>query len=109
MLKNRAGIYLIALLLSACAIQGAPSVEESIAAAAITLETLAESVLSANEAGQLSDENRARAKVVLQQAKNALDLATLMVVNDNDSQALVLLSQSTAYFDTVRRLMEETP
>lgn len=107
-MKKAIGIYVLTLLLTACAMNSAPSLQESIAAGYITIETLAEAALAANESGQLSDADRTHARSFLQAGKYGLDLARDFLEAGDRSNALIQLTSAFQYFESVRLLMGDS-
>lgn len=108
-LKPIVAAILLALMVACATPPSAPSLEESIAVGYITVETLAESALVAHEAGRISDEHRGLARLALQMAKNSLDLASTFAEAGDAPAAVEKTTEAFNYFDTVKRLLGETP
>lgn len=105
-MKAFASAYIV-LLLASCA---APTqVEESIAAGYITIETLAETALTAFQDGYIDSDDRDQIVIWLQEAQNGLNLATQIADTSSTVEALTYVSQAYELFAKIRGLINGPP
>lgn len=107
MKKQFAAVFLL-FLVACSAVQNAPSLGETIAAGYVTVETLAESALLASQTGQIDANDRARVRVALQTAKDALDTATDLLLAGRRSDVLAQITIAYEYFESVRLTLGES-
>jgi hypothetical protein len=107
MKKQFAAVFLL-FFVACSAVQNAPSLGEAIAAGYVTVETLAESALLASQTGQIDSNDRARVRVALQTAKDALDTGADLLLAGRRNDVLAQLTIAYEYFESVRLTLGES-
>lgn len=104
-MKVKVNICVLCFVIASCAVQNTIDTREAILLAGVTVETLAEQVISLNESGQISDKSRADAKVWLQRSVAALQLAKNLIDEGAVSEARKLLEQAYTFIDAIRSMV----
>ena len=97
-------LSLYLLLLTACAMNSVPSIQDSIAASAAIIETVAESTQLAYEAGRISDDERQGIANNLQQAQDYTRLANQSFLQQDAATAIDQLSQALRFVESAQLL-----
>ena len=108
-LAHLAAAALLAFVAACASPPAAPGFDDTVAAGYTTIETLAESALAASESGALSNEDRALARLALQQAKNLLDVASSLRSDGLTVEAAQKLQEAFNFIETARKLQESSP
>lgn len=96
--------FLLIACLSGC-ISEPPPVAESLATAYVTVETVAEAVVTASDQGLITTDQRAFARTQLQTAKDILDVGTEFVRIGNESEARQSLNEATNKIHSVEEIL----
>jgi hypothetical protein len=103
-MRHFAYIYFL-IALAAC--QSSPTqVSESIAAGYITVESLAETALTAFNDGYIDEAQKNEIADLLQLAQNGLNIATEISDTSSTVEALTYVSTAYQYFQEVRGILD---
>ena len=91
-------------ILAACA-SSPTQVEEAIATGYITVESLAESALTAYRGGYIDDSQRNEVADLLDLAQSGLNIATEMTQTNSPVEALRYVSRTYEYFSQIRGIL----
>lgn len=94
----------LCVLLSGC-ISEPPPVAESLATAYVTVETVAEAVVTASDQGLITPDQRSFARTQLQTAKDILDVGTEFVRIGNEIEAKQSLAEATNKIHSVEEIL----